>query len=189
MYARNRLRLARDTQITPAELEADRRARDTYEAVMHRPAIRTALNATPLKWQMQRLRKTANPGRTLTQLCEEITALVNAGATEDEVRLIEVFVGEYIGDHYVGTNTPTLPEIDRAETDAEADENRMMVQRYTQPDAYGDAEKLREAQANRREAAISITRARALERQVRDGPRQREEFLSRCTERQPLRSA
>ena len=158
--------------LDPATLDLDARARKAYCTAMARPEVRRALGATPHGHHFDRCRKTVFPGRPWAVALWHLVHLRDAGMTETEGRGFEVLVRSVLDDLYAGEHAMTLAALDVAEEAAEHEENRRFTLRATDP-AYQTPGALdEEAGANDSEAAVSITRARALRREAR---RQEEE--------------
>lgn len=161
-------------RLTPEVLDADARARRVYRQVTDR--IMPQLAKTPRRHHHYANRREDCPARTLTRLVSEIVDFTNCGATEAELRLVELFVRAVIDDCTCGAARRSLDAIDREELPLEGAENTLFGERRIAGDvAAVDPERLEEeADVNRREAAVQLERANVLEFTARRLRRERE---------------
>lgn len=165
--ARNTSRPAPRTPPTAAQVDlvlvqhgVDERARELYTTVS-KPVVKF-FGTSPLRWAVYRLLRADNPSRPLTLVARDITMYWLAGRSEAQVRRLVSFLEDYVDQLYGGGPPRDLAALDIEEGRCEARENETSLL-LRLPGGETPARLRQAADADRREAHVSLERARARE--------------------------
>lgn len=159
-------RLPDDLGLDEAQLAE--KCRRTWHDVTDGETLIARLRATPVYHAVARCRKSDRQSDPLYLLARILLWLARRGWSEARLRRLLLVLDDVLVAAFSGAATPSIDQLDAAEAHVEGAENERFTDRRIRRLENCSPDDLRaEASLNRDEAAISLTRARVLERHAR----------------------